>query len=94
MRKLYSLLIVPAFLIGAPVSADDAKSDPARDENGKVVDKKHPDFIRCKTEPIIGSRARKRRVCLTNRQWAEVESQGKGIARGMVEDSSTGILTN
>ena len=62
--------------------------------NGKVVDKKHPDFIRCKTEPVIGSRARKRRVCLTNRQWAEVESQGKGIARGMVEDSSTGILTN
>ena len=40
MRKLYSLLIVPAFLIGAPVSADDAKSDPARDKNGKIVDKK------------------------------------------------------
>ena len=64
------------------------------DKNGKIVDKKHPDFVRCKTEPVIGSRARKRRVCLTNRQWAEVESQGKGIARGMVEDSSTGILTN
>ena len=36
----------------------------------KITDKSHPEFLRCRTEAIIGGLSRKRKVCLTNKQWA------------------------
>lgn len=94
MRKIYSALILPALLLGAPAIAGEGEPEAARDADGKITDKKHPEYVRCKTEPVIGSRAKKRRVCLTNSEWARVESQSKSIARRMVADNAGGIVTN
>lgn len=56
-------------------------------KTAKIEDKKHPDYMRCKTESVIGSRAKTRKVCLTNRQWAEVERDSSSLANRMVEDN-------
>jgi hypothetical protein len=50
----------------------------------KITDKSHPDFLRCRTEAIIGSLARKRKVCLTNKQWAEARKKGHRLADGAI----------
>lgn len=60
----------------------------------KVTDKSHPDFVRCRSESIIGSRAKKRKVCLTNRQWAEVARDGNAVATRVVEDGRSGMAGN
>ena len=42
----------------------------------KITDRNHPDYIRCRSEPIIGSLARKRRICMTNKKWARHIREG------------------
>lgn len=95
MPDLYSrglrLVAVVAILASAPavVVAQDAGL-PAAPAGQKITDKNHPDFMRCKSESIIGTRARVRRVCLTNRQWAEASLQGNQLARDVVTNSAAG----
>lgn len=81
------------FLGGSPGFAQnaDGASEPARDAKGKITDKDHPDYVKCRTESVIGSRAKKRKVCLTNRQWAEVSRDGVGVANELVEGSRAGM---
>ena len=45
----------------------------------------------CRTEKVIGSRAKKRRICLTERQWREVARKGGDFARVLVESGRAGI---
>ena len=49
-------------------------------EPEEITDKSHPDYVKCRTESVIGSRARKRRVCMTNAQWKQAERQGNRFA--------------
>lgn len=51
----------------------------------KIKDRRHPDYVRCRSEPIIGSLARKKRVCMTNKEWAEFTRQGNKTSREMIE---------
>lgn len=39
------------------------------EEPAKITDKSHPDFVRCRSEQVLGSRASRVRVCRTNREW-------------------------
>lgn len=55
----------------------------------KITDKSHPDYIRCRSEEIIGSRARFRRVCMTNREWADAGAKGGEAARDALNRAST-----
>lgn len=74
---------------------DEAKKErPSESEPAKVTDRSHPDFVRCRTEPVIGSRAKKRKVCLTNRQWEEFARRGNDAARQTVQDNASGMSTN
>jgi hypothetical protein len=68
------------------VAAQD-KDAPATAE--KITDKSHPDYIRCRSEEIIGSRAQFRRVCRTNKQWADISARGGGAARDALNRAST-----
>lgn len=70
----------------APAVPVSASSDP------KSLDKNHPDFVVCRSESVIGSIAKRRKVCLTNRQWAAVQRDGNGLARRIVEDSRAGMV--
>lgn len=88
MTSAMCLIALPS----APAIAGEDKA-PAP-QAPQVVDKNHPDYMRCRTESVIGSRAKKVRVCLTNREWAEVARNGKAYAARMVEDSRAGMLTN
>lgn len=82
----FMLTTSPA-LAQAPVKDQEPVSE-------KITDKSHPDFVRCRSETVIGSRAKKRKVCLTNRQWAEVARDGNAVATRVVEDARSGMAGN
>ena len=44
----------------------------------------------CRTEKVIGSRAKKRRICLTEKQWRAVARKGGDFARALVESGRAG----
>ena len=54
-------------------------------------DRSHPDYVRCRTEKVIGSRAKTRRVCLTNAEWDRVGRDGNALARRTVSANSGGM---
>ncbi|NJM51132.1 MAG: hypothetical protein HC843_09855 [Sphingomonadales bacterium] len=84
---------IALFFQYGPVGAQEVKDKSTADSNAekaqKINDRKHPDYIRCRTEPVLGSNAKKRRVCLTNRQWAEVSRDGNAMARDMAETGTS-----
>lgn len=57
----------------------------------KITDRNHPDYLRCRSEPIIGSLSRKRRVCMTNREWVAANRKGHGKSRQFIEDMQVGM---
>ncbi len=42
----------------------------------KITDPKHPDFVRCRSEPMLNSRAARVKVCRTNKEWAAAGRDG------------------
>ena len=60
----------------------------------KVKDRRHPDYIRCRSEPVMGSLARKKRVCMTNREWAIHFREGNKRANQFVNDIQGGLRTD
>lgn len=85
----------------ASVSAQ-AKDKPAATESPavsdntprRITDSSDPDYIRCRSEPIIGSLAKKRRVCMTNRAWAAHIQEGNKRAKQFVSDMQGGMRTD
>ncbi|MFU7527660.1 hypothetical protein [Qipengyuania sp. ASV99] len=63
----------------------------AAEEAEEITDRSHPDYMRCRRESVIGSNARKRRVCMTNREWELAASTGNSGAREIVESQQVGI---
>jgi hypothetical protein len=49
------------------------------------LDKNHPYYITCRKTEVIGSLARKLRVCRTNDQWKESSAKGNQNARDTLE---------
>lgn len=64
--------------LASPASAEGEKAD--------ITDKAHPDYVRCKSESVIGSRAKRKRTCMTNREWALVERRGNEASREYARD--------
>lgn len=48
----------------------------------------HPYYIRCKKDPVIGSLARKLRVCRTNEEWKRFAESGNDTGREILDDMS------
>ena len=92
LTALASLAVALSLPTSAAFAQDDAQSAEAKPE--KISDRSHPDFIRCRTEAVIGSRAKKRKVCLTNREWEEFARRGNEVARRTVEDNASGVAGN
>ena len=55
-----------------------------------VTHEDHPDFIKCRMERVLGSLAKRRKTCLTNRQWEEFARRGNDNARKTVEQWAVG----
>lgn len=53
----------------------------------KKLDKDDPEYVRCKTETVIGSRAKRKRTCMTNREWALVERRGNEQSKEFAGDN-------
>ncbi len=44
--------------------------------SAKVTDPKDPNFVRCRSEPVLNSRAQRVKVCRTNKEWAAAAREG------------------
>ena len=49
------------------------------------IDAAHPYYIKCRKTEVIGSLARKLRVCRTNEQWKESSAKGNENAADTLE---------
>jgi hypothetical protein len=58
------------------------------------LDSAHPYFIRCKKDPVIGSLARKLRVCRTNEEWKKFAAQGNDTGREVMDEMSHAPINN
>lgn len=63
-------------------------------EKKQITDKKHPDYVRCRSKPVIGSLAKKKRVCMTNQEWKIANREGSKRSRELVEDLAVGMNNN
>ncbi len=94
-RARFSLLAAAGVLaLGtSPTLAQDANAlpearpDSPESQQGEAKEEK----LICRTEKVIGSRAKKRKTCLTRAQWEEVARRGNAFARSVVESGRTGM---
>ena len=49
------------------------------------IDSTHPYYIKCRKAEVMGSLAKKQRICRTNQQWKEAMANGNDGTRDMVE---------
>ncbi|MGB5484244.1 hypothetical protein [Parasphingorhabdus sp.] len=97
-------ILLPTLLIGAlattaltvsPVAAADTKNESEKAKKPKkITDRRHPDYVRCRSEPVIGSLTRKKRTCMTNAQWVEYTRKGSRESQQFVDDMQSGLSTN
>ena len=52
------------------------------------LDFKHPYYIRCRKDPMVGSLVRKLRVCRTNEEWKRFAAQGENNGREILDEMS------
>jgi hypothetical protein len=70
-NSLLTLQAAPAVTQEAEAKTDPniefVDKKPVKDR--KITDRSHPDYVRCKSAAVIGSRARRKRTCMSNREW-------------------------
>ena len=81
-----------AFAVNPASAALDKETEVESTKQKKIVDRRHPDYVRCRSEPIIGSLAKKRRVCMTNAEWTHYIRTGSRNAKEFVDDSQPGFM--
>ena len=84
--KLLAALAFSLAVPAMPALAGDKDPRPA-----KITDKNDPNYVRCRSEPVIGSRAKKKRTCMTNAQWEAMSREGNDSARRAVEEQRAGM---
>ena len=94
--RMLSLVMLSVVLTSPALAASDQKLPPDRAPSlmtsteirayNKGLDTAHPYFIRCRKDPVIGSLARKLRVCRTNEEWKRFAAQGENNGREILDD--------
>lgn len=56
-----------------------------------ITDKTHPDYMRCRSERVIGSLAKRKKTCMTNREWEMASRVGNQGARDIVQSQQVGM---
>lgn len=75
----------------ATFDAESAIESSKSNKPKKIKDRTHPDYVRCRSEPVIGSLARKKRICMTNKEWAAHNLEGSKRSKEFVDDMQTGL---
>ncbi len=94
----YAIALASASILATPntafadVTIDDVSE--AAQKPKKITDRKHPDYMRCRSEPVIGSRVKKNRICMTNREWKAFNAEGNRRANEFVKDHQSGSTSN
>ena len=73
--------------------AQEPNIDVVEEKPKKITDKSHPDYVRCKSEAVIGSRARRKRTCMTNREWDLIARRGNEASRDFVQQNQPGFMS-
>lgn len=68
----------------APVTTDKGG------ETAAITDKNHPDFVRCKSFPVAGSRVQRKKACHTNREWELISRNGNRAASELLYQPRVG----
>lgn len=58
----------------------------------KITDRRDPDYVRCRIEPVASSILKTRRVCMTNREWKLAIRLGNTYATEFVADNQPGFF--
>lgn len=94
--RMLPVALVGITLVSAAVGSPDEKRPPDRAPSqmtsseirtyNEGLDSKHPYFIRCKRDPVVGSLVRKLRVCRTNYEWKRFAEMGNDSGREILGD--------
>ena len=97
MRRLF--VVALSAVTTAALAASDPKLPPDRPPSlmtstqirayNAGLDAKHPYYIKCRKDPVVGSLVRKLRVCRTNEQWKQFAAMGNDNAREIMGDVTT-----
>ena len=81
-----------ALALGAPALAQETAAPREPDAQVAAAEEKaKEDKLICRTEKVIGSRAKRRKTCLTRSQWERVATKGNAFARALVAGAATGM---
>lgn len=90
LRTLALAAIAGALALSAPSAAQEPESA-AADQTAAADTKAEDKKLICRTEKVIGSRAKRRKTCLTRAQWERVATKGNAFARSLVAGAATGM---
>lgn len=84
--KTVTLTLASVVFLGATgVAAKDAKSSEETEAAEELDDS---NVIKCERQAVTGSRARKKRVCLTMAEWRARREAGQRTADALLQDAS------
>lgn len=96
--KISAILSLGLLIATVPAAAATDRSPPDRQPSSMTPTEieaynqglaaNHPYYIKCRKTDVIGSLAKKLRVCRTNQQWVTASSIGNQNARDTVEAMS------
>ncbi|MEX0341137.1 MAG: hypothetical protein AB3N06_00985 [Erythrobacter sp.] len=92
IRAIPPAVATAGLAIAMPASSQDrdaATDQPETQESTERADRS--DALICRTEKVIGSRAKRRKTCLTRAQWERVARKGNAFSRGLVAGAATGM---
>src|ERR1044072_2396063 len=78
MRLLVMVAVVAGGFAGTPALAE-------KKESGD------PDKIICRTEPVLGSRTRRNKICATAAEWKAMENDGKALTKNVIKRSGQNV---
>lgn len=89
-----ALIATPALALEETATTETVTETAKAKKPKKIKDRRHPDYVRCRSQPVIGSLARKRRVCMTNREWVAFNQEGSKRSQEFVDDMQSGMNTS
>lgn len=89
-KKAIMLAAASVFCLGAPtVSAQ--TTAPTDEPEATAEEPDDSNVIKCERQAVTGSRARKKRVCLTMAEWRARRAAGQRTADAILQDASRGF---
>ncbi len=94
LRKYAAILACASMMTLPSMAAAEVASDNVSEKAQKpkkITDRRDPEYVRCRSEPVIGSRVKKKRICMTNREWKRFNAEGNRRANELVKDHQSGL---